>query len=144
MIAAVGDETSTAALAAELARRLAAGDLVLLHGDLGAGKTAFVRALVAALGSPARVSSPTFTLIHEYRGGRLPVCHVDAYRLESPAEAAQIGLDDYFDGAWVVAVEWPERLEGLLPDVPTYRARLEFVDDAVRDIRIAEPGDGAC
>ena len=102
-------ESGTSAAGERLARRLAAGDVVLLFGELGAGKTAFVRGLARGLGAePDDVSSPTFTLVQEYRGGRLPLYHVDLYRLE-PAEIADLGLDEMIDGDGVVAIEWADR-----------------------------------
>jgi tRNA threonylcarbamoyladenosine biosynthesis protein TsaE len=101
-------EEETAAAAQQLAASLKAGDIILLSGDLGAGKTAFVRGLAEGLGaSPAEVSSPTFTLIHEYRAGRLTLYHADLYRLEQAA-TDDLGLEEARDG--VLAVEWPERL----------------------------------
>ena len=103
-------EDDTRALAARLAATLAPGAVLLLSGDLGAGKTAFVRGLAEGLGVDAgEVTSPTFTLVHEYRGGRLPLVHVDLYRLDR-ADLDEIGLDQDVAAEGVVAVEWPERL----------------------------------
>ncbi len=103
-------EAETRAIAAGLAAGLRPGAVVLLSGDLGAGKTAFVRGLAEGLGiDPGEVTSPTFTLVHEYRGGRLPLVHVDLYRLET-AELDEIGMDSELAEAGVVAVEWSERL----------------------------------
>ena len=103
-------EDDTRELASRLAANLAPGAVLLLSGDLGAGKTAFVRGLAEGLGFHTReVTSPTFTLVHEYRGGRLPLIHVDLYRLNS-AELDEIGLDPDVAAEGVVAVEWPERL----------------------------------
>ncbi|MDO8677535.1 MAG: tRNA (adenosine(37)-N6)-threonylcarbamoyltransferase complex ATPase subunit type 1 TsaE [Acidobacteriota bacterium] len=103
-------EAETRAIAARLAAGLAPGAVVLLSGDLGAGKTAFVRGLAEGLGiEPGEVTSPTFTLVHEYRGGRLPLVHVDLYRLDS-ADLDEIGMDAELAAAGVVAVEWAERL----------------------------------
>ena len=103
-------EGETRAIAARLAAGFGAGAVVLLSGDLGAGKTAFVRGLAEGLGiEPGEVTSPTFTLVHEYRGGRLPLVHVDLYRLET-AELDEIGMDPELAEAGVVAVEWAERL----------------------------------
>jgi tRNA threonylcarbamoyladenosine biosynthesis protein TsaE len=103
-------EDDTRVLAARLAAMLTAGAVLLLSGDLGAGKTAFVRGLAEGLGlDPREVTSPTFTLVHEYRGGRLPLIHVDLYRLNS-ADLDEIGLDPDAAAEGVVAVEWPERL----------------------------------
>jgi tRNA threonylcarbamoyladenosine biosynthesis protein TsaE len=103
-------EEQTAGVARELATSLHAGDLVLLFGDLGAGKTAFVRGLAEGLGVDRDdVSSPTFTIVQEYRGGRLPLFHVDLYRLDDPREIDDLGLDEIAtDG--VLAIEWAEKL----------------------------------
>jgi tRNA threonylcarbamoyladenosine biosynthesis protein TsaE len=114
-------EAETRAIAAALAPTLAPGAVLLLHGDLGAGKTAFVRGLAEGLGlDPDDVTSPTFTLVHEYRGGRLPLIHVDLYRLDR-AELDEIGLDQDLAAAGVTAVEWPERLARELDGALTVR-----------------------
>ena len=103
-------EEDTRRIAAALAKDLRAGAIVLLKGDLGAGKTAFVRGLAEGLGIKAEdVTSPTFTLVHEYRGGRLPLVHVDLYRLDR-ADLDEIGLDQDVANRGIVAIEWPERL----------------------------------
>ena len=103
-------EEDTIREAAALAAPLEAGMILLISGELGAGKTAFVRGLAKGLGvDPSDVTSPTFTLVHEYNGGRLPLIHVDLYRLER-AELDEIGLDDDLAARGVVAIEWPERL----------------------------------
>ena len=103
-------ELETRSLAAALARDLTMGSVLLLSGDLGAGKTAFVRGLAEGLGiDPGEVTSPTFTIVHEYRGGRLPLIHVDLYRLDR-ADLDEIGLDQDLAATGVVAVEWSERL----------------------------------
>ena len=91
------------------------GDVLALVGDLGAGKTQWVKGLAAGLGSNAEVTSPTFTLIHEYGGGRLPLYHFDCYRLESAAELLAAGLDDYLDGRGVLAIEWADKFPELIP-----------------------------
>jgi tRNA threonylcarbamoyladenosine biosynthesis protein TsaE len=113
MDAASPEETE--AVASRLAPLLRSGDVLCLRGDLGAGKTTFTRGLVHALGSPALVSSPTFTLIHEYHGGTLPVFHFDAYRLRGPGELTDLGFDEYLDKGGVTVIEWPERIEEALP-----------------------------
>jgi tRNA threonylcarbamoyladenosine biosynthesis protein TsaE len=103
-------ESETAAAGRQLGEILSAGDVVLLFGDLGAGKTAFVRGLAEGLGTDAgEVTSPTFTLVQEYRGGRLPLIHVDLYRLNDPPEIDELGLDELAADA-VLAVEWAEKL----------------------------------
>lgn len=103
-------EDETAAIARELAPTLQAGDVLLLSGNLGAGKTAFVRGLADGLGiDPAEVSSPTFTLVHEYRGGRLRLYHADLYRLQRTA-TEDLGLEELGVADGVLAIEWPDRL----------------------------------
>jgi tRNA threonylcarbamoyladenosine biosynthesis protein TsaE len=110
-------EADTRAVAAALAPTLTPGAVVLLSGDLGAGKTAFVRGLAEGLGlDPDDVTSPTFTLVHEYRGGRLPLIHVDLYRLDR-ADLDEIGLDQDLAARGITAVEWSERLSRRLPGV---------------------------
>jgi tRNA threonylcarbamoyladenosine biosynthesis protein TsaE len=104
-------EAETVAAGARLGRTLGGGELVLLHGQLGAGKTAFVKGLAESAGIPAdEVSSPTFTLIQEYAGDRFTVYHVDLYRL-APREVPDLGLDELVGGRGVVAIEWPDRWE---------------------------------
>jgi tRNA threonylcarbamoyladenosine biosynthesis protein TsaE len=127
-------EAGTTAAGRRLAESLERGAVVLLSGDLGAGKTAFVRGLAEGLGiDPAEVSSPTFTLIQEYRGGRLPLYHVDLYRLR-PAEAADIGLEELMDGQGVTAIEWPDRLQGTAEN--SVHVRIDHGPDDVRFITI--------
>jgi tRNA threonylcarbamoyladenosine biosynthesis protein TsaE len=122
------DERGTEALGEQLAATLRAGDVVLLSGPLGAGKTAFVRGLARGLGlGAADVSSPTFTLIHEYRGGRLTLFHVDLYRLTS-ADAQDLGLQELGVDDGVLAIEWSERLTH--PVRGSMTVRLEPMDDA--------------
>ncbi len=108
-------ESDTRVIALQLAGDLKPGSVLLLSGDLGAGKTAFVRGLAEGLGiSSAEVTSPTFTLVHEYRGGRLPLIHVDLYRLDR-ADLDEIGLDEDLAVRGVVAIEWAERLSRRIP-----------------------------
>ena len=108
-------ENDTRGIAAALAPTLAPGAVILLSGDLGAGKTAFVRGLAEGLKlDPDEVTSPTFTLVHEYRGGRVPLIHVDLYRLDR-AELDEIGLDQDLAAQGVTAVEWAERLVRAIP-----------------------------
>jgi len=103
-------EQETADVGRSLAAQLDSGAVVLLIGPLGAGKTAFVRGLAQGLGvNPDEVSSPTFTLIQEYRGGRVPLLHVDLYRLEDPREVEDLGLEELGERA-VLAIEWAEKL----------------------------------
>jgi len=105
----------TVALGRRLAERLAPGIVVALYGDLGAGKTHLAKGLCAGLGvAPDAVTSPTFTLVQEY-AGRLPVYHFDAYRIDRLAELYDLGYEEYFFGEGVTLVEWPERVEPLIP-----------------------------
>ena len=104
----------TEALGRRLAAVLRSGDVVAYRGDLGAGKTAFTRGLAAGLGSAARVSSPTFTIVNEY-DGPLPLFHFDMYRLAGAGELFDIGWEDYLARPGVCAVEWSERAEEALP-----------------------------
>ena len=129
-------EEATSAAGERFAARLKAGDVVLLHGDLGAGKTAFVRGLAKGLGaSPDDVSSPTFTLIQEYRGS-LTLQHVDLYRLK-PSEIEGLGLDELTDGNAVVAIEWAERWSAAPPD--SWAVRLQHEGDDRRRITVERP-----
>ena len=109
-------EEETIALGQKLARQLPPRQVVLLIGQLGAGKTTLAKGIVKGLGAaePDEVSSPTFTLIHEY-GGDGRVYHIDLYRLDEPREVATLGLDDLFDRRAIVLIEWGERFPQLLP-----------------------------
>lgn len=99
-----------------IGRALTGGETLALSGELGAGKTALVRGIATGIGAPpSAVSSPTFVLIHEYQG-RLPLVHVDLYRLRSDAEAESTGLRDYFQGDTVTAIEWADKFPDLLPE----------------------------
>jgi len=133
-------ESETSAVGCQVAATLSAGAVVLLYGDLGAGKTAFVRGLAEGLGvSPTEVSSPTFTLVQEYRGGRLTLFHVDLYRLNDPREIDDLGLDEMtVEG--VLAIEWADKFP--TPPADAIRVRIEHagVDErriAVDKLRIA-------
>lgn len=131
-------ELETAAAGRELAPRLGAGSTVLLIGDLGAGKTAFVRGLAEGLGiSPGEVRSPTFTLMHEYRGGRLPLFHVDLYRLDDTREVEDLGLDEVAAGG-VLAIEWAEKLPAV--PVDALAVRISHGDGDMRTIQIDSSG----
>ena len=101
-------------IGARLAQRLGPGAVVAFTGDLGAGKTAFTRGLARGLGIPDRVTSPTFTIVNEYEGGRLPLFHFDMYRLGSADELFDIGWEDYLRRGGVCAVEWSENVADAL------------------------------
>lgn len=133
MIHTSSSEAQTRAIAAAMAPSLVPGAIILLSGDLGAGKTAFVRGLAEGLGiDPDDVTSPTFTLVHEYRGGRLPLIHVDLYRLDR-TELDEIGLDQDLAATGVTAVEWPDRLARAISG-----ATIVKIDDAGGDTRRIE------
>ena len=126
---------ATEALGRALAARLRPGDVVALHGDLGAGKTALVRGIAAGLGAdPGAVASPTFTIAHAYAAPGLTVHHLDLYRLTSPEAVREIGGDDYFDPERAVTlVEWPERAGPLLPPGALH-LRLAHAGGDARDV----------
>lgn len=105
---------ATIALGKKIGQQLVAGDVLVLDGDLGAGKTTFTKGLAAGLEIPDIIKSPTFTIIQEYQDGRLPLYHMDAYRLENGG-AEDLGLEEYFDGDGVSVVEWAEFVEDELP-----------------------------
>jgi len=125
----------TIAFGRQLAGSLRAGDVLALTGDLGAGKTCLVQGLAAGLNITHAVTSPTFTLIHEYRGGRLPLAHIDLYRLATASEAVNIGIEEYLSGVGVTVIEWAERIESLLP-AQTKRIRLTAIDETTRQIEV--------
>jgi len=130
-------EAETATVGHALAQTLDPDAVVLLSGDLGAGKTAFVRGLAEGLGvDPAEVSSPTFTLIQEYRGGRLTLYHIDLYRL-TPREVDDLGLDDLSLEGGVLAVEWPDRWTRVPGDA--LRVELVATGEDERTITMTHP-----
>jgi tRNA threonylcarbamoyladenosine biosynthesis protein TsaE len=106
----------TEAIGRQLAGDVDARSVLALKGELGSGKTSFTKGLVAGLRSSAKVTSPTFTIIHEYQGGRLPVYHLDFFRLENRETAARLGVDDYFFGDGLSVIEWADRFPELVPE----------------------------
>ncbi len=111
----LNNSNETIALGERMAAYLRPGDVVVLNGDLGAGKTTFTKGIAKGLGIKEIIKSPTFTIIHEYQDGRIPLYHMDAYRLENGG-AEYLGLDEYFDGDGVSVVEWAQFAEDELPD----------------------------
>lgn len=100
----------------EFGKQLKPGDIVCLDGELGAGKTHFVKGVASYFGiNPEKVSSPTYTLIHEY-SGNLPIYHFDCYRLKSEQEALEIGTEEYLYGEGICLIEWPQKIQALIPD----------------------------
>ena len=130
-------EEDTIALGRQLARELPQKAVVLLIGNLGAGKTTLAKGIVQGLGAaaPEEVSSPTFTLIHEFADR---VYHVDLYRLDTAAEVSTLGLDEIFDRDAIVLVEWGERFPELMPQ-PRIEIRIETSGDETRRIEITTP-----
>ena len=106
----------TEAIGRLFAKDVGLGSVLALQGALGTGKTQFVKGLVSGMGSSAPVASPTFTIVHEYPGGRLPVYHFDFFRIEDRQSAMRLGLDDYFFGDGVSVVEWADRFPEFIPE----------------------------
>ena len=104
----------------EFAQKLEKGCALALKGELGAGKTEFVKGIAAGLASKDQVTSPTFTLIHEYSDGRLPIYHFDFFRIEDRQSAERLGLDDYFFGDGVSVIEWADKFPDLIPERATW------------------------
>lgn len=133
------DLAATQAYGARIAAQLRAGDVVALSGGLGAGKTTLARAVIAALGHTGEVPSPSFAIIETYDPPqvRLPLVHADFYRLDDPIEAEELGLDDYREGAAMLA-EWPEHAGGFAHEAGCLSIQLETAQDG--RIAIVEPG----
>ena len=108
--------TETEAFGRRLAEHISVGSILALKGDLGSGKTSFVKGLVAGLDSSASVTSPTFTILHEYLGGRLPVYHFDFFRVQDRQSVERLGLDDYFFGDGLSVIEWADRFPKFIPE----------------------------
>jgi tRNA threonylcarbamoyladenosine biosynthesis protein TsaE len=123
----------TTRLGERVGRAVRPGDVLLLRGDLGAGKTQFARGVAAGLGIPGPIPSPTFTLVNEYEGrdaagAAVPLAHIDLYRLGEGGDLDTVGLDEYFGGGWAVVIEWPERAvdDGFVPE--------SYLDIAIADL----------
>ena len=126
--------SETEAVGAALARVLQPGTIIAYRGDLGAGKTAFTRGLARGLGVQEGVTSPTYTIVNEYLGGRMPLFHFDMYRLGSEDELFDIGWDDYLDRGGVCAVEWSENVWGAMEDAVV--VTITRLDENTRKIEI--------
>lgn len=122
----------------QLAQLLMPGVVILLEGDLGAGKTTFTKGLARGLGVEGYVNSPTFTLVNEYEG-RLPVYHLDCYRLENGKEALDFGIEEYLYGDGVTIIEWPERISEILPS-DCIRVSLSYLTETKRSLRLEPVG----
>jgi len=142
----------TESLAEGWGRTVVRGTVIALSGDLGAGKTQLVKGLARGLGSQARVHSPTFAIVNVYEDGRLPLAHLDLYRLESPRQMLEAGVEEFLQPEGVTIIEWAERLfmpgndgsPALLPesDIPANlrKVNLEVVDETTRRITYEDPG----
>jgi tRNA threonylcarbamoyladenosine biosynthesis protein TsaE len=134
---------STSALGKRVGRRLAAGSVVALIGELGCGKTLLTRGICAGLGVPPRqVNSPTFVLVNEYRG-RLPVFHMDLYRLNTESDVVELGITDYLSrvASGVMIIEWAEKIPSLLPD-DLLKVEFEILSARKRRIEFSASGGG--
>ncbi|HEY3636744.1 MAG TPA: tRNA (adenosine(37)-N6)-threonylcarbamoyltransferase complex ATPase subunit type 1 TsaE [Rhizomicrobium sp.] len=128
----------TEALGKLIASAIAAGDTIALEGDLGAGKTTLARAILHELGVEGEVPSPSFTLVQNYETPRLRIAHCDFYRIESPTEVDELGLEDALqDGA--ILIEWPERAPDRIP-ADALRIRIEIVGEEKRNVQFSGPG----
>ncbi len=138
MIYTTNNPEETKELAAKIAARLKPGDVLALRGPLGSGKTCFVQGCAEGLGVREKyVTSPTFVLVREYRG-RLPLYHIDLYRLQPGPEIGLLGLEEYLEGEGVSAVEWAEKLDDMLP-ARTINIALDCLDEMTRKITIIFP-----
>ena len=127
---------ATEVIAFELARTLRGGECIALEGELGAGKTQFVRGLLKGLGGePRSVSSPTFVLLNVYESGRLKLFHLDAYRVSGPEDFESIGFNELLEQGGVVVIEWASRVASLLPR-PRINVAIEHIDDHTRRLSI--------
>ncbi|MBC1231410.1 tRNA (adenosine(37)-N6)-threonylcarbamoyltransferase complex ATPase subunit type 1 TsaE [Listeria booriae] len=131
-------EGQTRAIARQIGERLVARDVILLEGDLGAGKTTFTKGLAEGLEIPQMVKSPTFTIVREYTKGRLPLYHMDVYRLEDADD--DLGLEEYFQGSGVSVVEWAHFIAADLPK-EYIRVTLKHVAEHVREMEVEPVGE---
>ena len=131
--------TQTHQYGLQLGSMVRSGDVILLYGNLGAGKTHFTQGIAEGLGIMGAVRSPTFTLVNEYQDGRLPLYHIDLYRLDGDRDIASIGLDEYFDEEGIVVVEWPEKGEAWLP-ADALHIHITYLSDKTRALQLKASG----
>jgi tRNA threonylcarbamoyladenosine biosynthesis protein TsaE len=136
----------TEAIGEKFGRAARSGWVIALSGDLGAGKTQFVKGLARGLGISARVHSPTFTLVAEYNGGRLKLHHLDLYRLETPEQILSAGIEEFLQPDGVAVIEWAEKLEGFnrtpVTSSPAFKkVQIEILGETDRKITYDDPGD---
>jgi len=117
---AIKDEDATKKFGFALAQELKAGDVIALSGDLGTGKTALAKYIAEAFGVKEDVTSPTFTIIKEYKSGKLPLYHFDVYRLSCEEEVYELGFEEYFYGDGVCIIEWADKIKNMLPKGSTF------------------------
>ncbi len=134
----IHSEAEMIALGEQLATGLEAGDVVGFVGDLGAGKTHLIAGILRGLGDAETVTSPTFSLVHEHHGGRLPVAHFDLYRMKDAQEAISIGWDEYLQSGNVLLVEWADRFDGSLMPENTLWLVLRHCGPSERSVEFAE------
>lgn len=130
--------SETVRIGKTIGNRLLPGDIVALVGELGAGKTQFVKGLAVGMGNPAHISSPSFTLINEYPG-EIPFYHIDLFRLGKEKEAEELGLDDYFCGKGITVIEWADKIPSLLPEEILF-VFIAYIDKNIRSLEIAGKG----
>ena len=133
MLTVTNSAAETKALGEKLASRLKAGDVVVLEGELGAGKSELARGIARGLGVTETVTSPSFTILNVYESGRCPLYHFDWYRLESEEELYELGMDEYLGGDGIAVVEWAERCPDAVPE-NVLRIRLEVTGGESRRI----------
>lgn len=118
--------------------------VIALYGAMGAGKTTFTKAICKVLGVPDSVNSPTFTIINEYRGGNnKPIYHFDFYRINKLEEAFDIGFEEYVESGNLCLIEWPEKIEQILPD-NCLKVQISVLDNESREVNFLDKGDTAC
>jgi tRNA threonylcarbamoyladenosine biosynthesis protein TsaE len=127
----------------QLGKLLFPGSIVLLYGDLGTGKTTLTKGIAKGLGITVPVTSPTFTIVQEYGGGRLPLYHIDTYRLGDPDELLEIGIEEYLNSSGVTVIEWPEVISDFLPGeyLELSLARAESITNDVRILSVKGTGE---
>ena len=141
MVLQTKSTSETIRIGKSIGRLLRPGDVVALVGELGTGKTQFIKGLAAGLGvgKPTYISSPSFTLINEYPG-RVPFYHIDLFRLKSEKEAEELGLEEYFQGEGITAVEWADKIPSWLPD-ENLRIHIHYTGENTRSLEIIGIGD---
>lgn len=132
----VDSEAAMVALGRAFADCLEVGDVLGFVGDLGAGKTHFIQGVLEGLGAADPAASPTFSLVHEHRDGRLPAAHFDFYRMRTPEEALGMGWEEYLAGGSVLLVEWADRFEGCLMPPHTRWLVLRHTGEGTREVRL--------